>query len=181
MRTLTRMEMRWAYAAFGAIFPPGASKKIPLGICDLDLATYLTETRNRVPLRAAIGLRVAVWVVALAPLFVLHRLCTIAALDKASRENLLEKMLASPVYLVRQLVMLLKAVGAVLYAGAPAVHDAILASAAVVPEAHQSGPRLIGIGRKPGPLGAETDGARSEHEGDEQDEQEDPGHEQSVA
>ncbi|WP_394849102.1 hypothetical protein LZC95_16840 [Pendulispora brunnea] len=170
MRTLTRMEMRWAYAAFGAIFPSGASQRIPLGICDLDLETYLTQIRSRVPYRSALGLRVAIWVIALAPMFVLCRACTIMSLDSASRETLLRKMLASPVYVVRQLVMLLKAVGAVLYAGTPAVNQAILATSH--PELNQSGTRLIGIGRKPG---AEHE---DQHEDDEDEERHD---EQSVA
>ncbi|WP_394838555.1 hypothetical protein LVJ94_16780 [Pendulispora rubella] len=173
MRTLTRMEMRWAYAVFGAIFPSGASERLPLGICDLDLETYLTQIRSRAPYRSALGLRVAIWVIALAPMFVLYRACTIMSLDTASRETLLKKMLASPVYVVRQLVMLLKAVGAVLYAGTPSVNQAILATSH--PELNQSGTRLIGIGRKPGSEHDEHD----DHEDQEADE--DQHDEQSVA
>ena len=171
MRTLTRMEMRWAYAVFGAIFPAGASQRIPLGICDLDLETYLTQIRSRAPYKSALGLRVAIWVIALAPMFVLYRACTIVSLDTASRETLLKKMLASPVYVVRQLVMLLKAVGAVLYAGTPSVNQAILGTSN--PELNQSGTRLIGIGRKPG-------AEHEVHDDEEHEEREDP-NEQSVA
>ena len=184
MRTLTRMETRWAHAAFGAIFPSGASDKIPLGICDLDLDGYLTDMRSRVPFRAALGLRIAIWVIALAPLFVLHRVATIASLDKASRETLMKKMLDSPIYVVRQLVMLLKALGAVLYAGTPAVRESILAASPnAIPEVYQSGPRLIGIGRKPGAQGETVghDEHEEEHEEPEEHDEEEASDEQSVA
>ncbi|WP_394820825.1 hypothetical protein [Pendulispora albinea] len=173
------MEMRWAHAAFGAIFPSGSSERLPLGICDLDLESYLAETRSRVPFRSALGLRLAIWLVALAPLFVLHRFATIASLDESSRATVIRNLLTSPIYVVRQLVMLLKAVGAVLYAGAPAVREAILAATPrTIPEVNQSGTRLIGVGRKPAAAGGEHD-EHDEHE--EPHEGEEAHDEQSVA
>ena len=130
LRKLSRMEMRWASATLIAIFPAPAKDeacKMPLGIADLDIDGYLTGTFARIPLEPAIGLRAAIWIAALAPLFVLGRLATITGLSAAERSDLLSRLIASPIYAVRQLVIALKAVGAMLYAGAPVVRAAMLA------------------------------------------------------
>ncbi|MEO6419853.1 MAG: hypothetical protein ABIP39_10625 [Polyangiaceae bacterium] len=119
MRTLTKIESRWARGAFGAIFP--ANELTGIGICDLDVETFLMEVRSATTFKSALGVRAAIWIVAFAPLFVLGKLRTISGLDQASREVVVGALMASPIYFVRQLTMLLKAIGAILYAGAPAV------------------------------------------------------------
>ena len=121
LRTLTRTEMRWAKAAFSAIFPHKEGGQMPIGICDLDLEEFLRATLVRVPLEPALGLRIAIWVVALAPIFVLRRVTTIHGLAPPDRERVVAALVASPIYAVRQLVIALKAIGAMLYAAAPAV------------------------------------------------------------
>ena len=69
------------------------------------------------PFKARLGLRVAVWLVALAPLFVLRRVATIRGLAPADGERVVAALCASRSYGVRSLVMLLKTFGALLYAG----------------------------------------------------------------
>ena len=119
MRTLSKIESRWARGAFGAIFPAHGPAKI--GICDLDVETFLSEVRTATSFKSALGIRVAIWIVAFAPLFVIGKFRTIAGLDQASRELVVGSLLGSHIFFVRQLTMLLKAIGALLYAGAPAV------------------------------------------------------------
>src|SRR5450432_1465482 len=109
-------ENVWAKAALGAMFP-GSHENGLTGIGAMDVSGYLDEVMRMHPYRAAVGLRVAIWLVAIAPIVVLGRVTTIEGLPQGDRVRLLEKLLASSTYSVRLLVMLLKAFGALLYAG----------------------------------------------------------------
>ncbi len=117
---LTKLEITWAEAAMGAIFP-GSRDAGLTDIRAMDLRGFLAQVMATVPFQAALGLRLAVWIVALAPLFVLRRFATIAGLDQAGREKVIEKLLVNRSYPVRSLVMILKTIGALLYAGDDAV------------------------------------------------------------
>jgi hypothetical protein len=116
LKQLSRVELGWAEAALGAIFP-GSSEVGLDGIGSMDVRGFLESLCRAVPLKAALGLRLAVWVVALAPLFVLARFATIRDLELAEREALVGKLMTSPLYGVRSVVMILKTFGAMLYAG----------------------------------------------------------------
>ncbi|HEX3346060.1 MAG TPA: hypothetical protein VHS09_15860 [Polyangiaceae bacterium] len=125
---LTRFEDRWAEAAMGAIFPGSAES----GLADIramDVRRFLRQLMRSVPFQAAFGLRAAVWLVALAPLFVLGRLTTIVGLTTPDRERLVETLVASRSYVVRSLVLILKTMGALLYAGNDAVRARMLVPA----------------------------------------------------
>ena len=87
----------------------------------MDLRGFLSQVMLTVPFQAALGLRLAVWIVALAPLFVLGRFTTVMGLDQSSREKLIVKLLANRSYALRSLVLILKTIGALLYAGDDAV------------------------------------------------------------
>ncbi|HEY8089042.1 MAG TPA: hypothetical protein VIF09_14385 [Polyangiaceae bacterium] len=117
---LARFEDRWAEAAMGAIFP-GSTEAGLRDIRAMDVSGFLRQVMACVPFQAAFGLRAAVWLVALAPLFVLGRLATIAGLGVADRERLVQVLSTSRSYVVRSLVMILKTMGALLYAGDDAV------------------------------------------------------------
>jgi len=117
---LTKLEITWAEAAMGAIFP-GSRDAGLTDIRAMDLRGFLAQVMATVPFQAALGLRLAVWIVALAPLFVLRRFVTIAGLDLAGREKVIERLLVNRSYAVRSLVMILKTIGALLYAGDDAV------------------------------------------------------------
>jgi len=67
-----------------------------------------------------------VWLVALAPLFVLGRFATIAGLTVADRERVVARLVVSKSYVVRSLVLILKTMGALLYAGDGAVRARML-------------------------------------------------------
>lgn len=125
MRHLSSFETRAAHAAFETIFP-GAGGMVGIGQMDCD--GYVRELYAQLPFRAAMGLRAAIWVAALAPLFVIGRWATFAALRTAEREAVLKKLFASSSYLVRQMVMILKTLGALLYAAHPSVRARMLAA-----------------------------------------------------
>lgn len=126
MRALAKFELAWAAAEMGAIFPGGDGVA---GIEAMDLRGYLVEVVARVPWKAALGLRLAIWVVALAPPFVLRRFATIAGLATADRERVVARLIASPSYGLRSLVLILKTIGALLYAGDDAVRARMLSAA----------------------------------------------------
>jgi hypothetical protein len=117
---LTKLETTWAEAAMGAIFP-GSSDAGLADIRAMDVRGFLSQIMRTVPFQAALGLRLAVWIVALAPLFVLGRFTTVVGLDQAAREQLIVRLLANRSYALRSLVLILKTIGALLYAGDDAV------------------------------------------------------------
>jgi hypothetical protein len=123
---MSRLEYTWAEAAMAAIFP-GSNDHGLAGIDRMDVRGYLGEVMRRVPFKAALGLRVAVWLVALAPLFVLGRFATIARLSQADRERVVARLVASKSYVLRSLVLIIKTIGALLYAGDDAVRMRMLA------------------------------------------------------
>ena len=117
---LTQLEDGWAQAALGAMFP-GSRDKGLAGIGGMDVHGFLADVMRSLPFKAAIGLRAAVWLVALAPIVVLRRLATIRSLPPVDRERVVASLSASRTYVVRSLTMVLKAIGALLYAGDEAV------------------------------------------------------------
>jgi hypothetical protein len=117
---LTKLETTWAEAAMGAIFP-GSREAGLADIRGMDLRGFLSQVVTTVPFQAALGLRLAIWIVALAPLFVLGRFATVVGLDQAGREQLIVRLLAHRSYALRSLVLILKTIGALLYAGDDAV------------------------------------------------------------
>jgi hypothetical protein len=110
---LLPFELAWTDAAFDAIFPDGTA--LPHGVARLHPARFFDELLVEIPLEQSLGLRVALWIVALAPLFTIRKLGTIASIEPAERTRVLERLLASPTYAVRQLTLGLKAMAALLY------------------------------------------------------------------
>lgn len=129
--SLTKLERSWARAALGTMFPSGAHPGVP-GADVIDGGESLDEVCRTVPARVALGLRAAVWILALAPLVVLFRLRTLAGLEPASRERVVLALLSSRVYVVRQLTLLLKAFGALIFVAAPGVREAIVGRESLV-------------------------------------------------
>jgi hypothetical protein len=141
IRSLTRTERGWAFAALGAIYPSHAHEALSVGVCDLALGEYLADLFATIPLMAVLGLRTAIWMVALAPPFVLGRLSTVVGLDAVERQTLVERLMASSSYGVRQLVVALKAIGGLFFGGAASVRAGILASGG------DPSPELVSVAR----------------------------------
>ena len=123
---LSAFENAWAGAALGAMFP-GSGDVGLCGIAAMDVAGFLRQMMQRLPFRAALGLRAAVWIAALAPLFELGRATTIARLGPSDRERLVVRLIKSRIYVVRSLITLLKTFGALLYAGDASVRARLTA------------------------------------------------------
>jgi hypothetical protein len=123
IRSLSRTERRWARAAFGAIYPSHSCEAIEVGICDLDVEAFLGDLLRRIPLMAVLGLRVGIWIVALAPILVLKRFVTILGLTPGEQQALVIALLSSSSYAIRQLVVALKATGGLLFGGDFAVRS----------------------------------------------------------
>jgi hypothetical protein len=127
---LFKFELTWANAAFDAIFPAPPHSALAHGIDKMHPAVFFDAVVARAPMEQAIGLRIALWIVALAPFFAIHRLATISSLPAGDRPRVIERLLVSPIYAVRQLVLGFKAMGALLYAQSPAVYAQMIAPSA---------------------------------------------------
>ena len=142
MTRLTFFERGFAAAAFDGIFPRNADARLPQGAADGDMVGLFEDARSRVPPRVALGLRVAVWIVALAPLLTIGKFTTIAGLATGDRERVVLALLGSNFYFVRQLTTLLKAFGALFFLTFPGVRKAIVRA----PAAGAAG--LVSLGKK---------------------------------
>lgn len=117
---LFAFEEGWARAVLAAMFPvdvPAREEGYGPGFAGI-IATA--------PFEAAVGLRLALLMVVLSPLFVLKRPRTFLGLAADAREHVLDALLGSSTYAVRQLVLALKTMGALLYAHDPEVRRALL-------------------------------------------------------
>ena len=138
---LRSFELEWTNAAFDAIYPAPPRSMLPHGIASMHPARFFDGVLASVPFEQSLGLRVTLWMIALAPLFTIRRLGTIASIDESERGRVLERLVTSPNYFVRQLAMSFKAIATLLYAQSDVVRAAM------------STPRLtappLGIGAPP--------------------------------
>jgi hypothetical protein len=116
-------ERVWAAAAFDTVFPEQSA--LPHGIARMNPGGFFANLIAVAPAEQALGLRLTLWIVALAPLWFLRRAGTIASVKPDDRQRTIERLLASPVYAIRQLVTGFKAVGAMLYSMSPEVRAAM--------------------------------------------------------
>jgi hypothetical protein len=157
---LTSLERRWAHATLDTLFPGPERGALPLGIEGMDVDLFLDETMAQVPFEAALGLRLAFWAIALAPIFVLGKLRTITSLGAEDRLRLLAAINASPVYALRATVMMVKAIGALFYCGDRRVRPSIVAVAPPVVVLRPRRAALLPAGHS---AHAEHEGAEHEH------------------
>jgi hypothetical protein len=75
-----------------------------------DIAAFVDRYLQRVPPRAALGLRVVVWAIAWMPLLVVGVPLPAHALSRATRERYLARWASSRVYFLREGFYLLKAI-----------------------------------------------------------------------
>lgn len=120
---LFQFELAWATAAFDAILPERSA--LPHGLARMHPGKLLGDVIALSPFEQSIGLRAAIWLVALAPLFFLGRLRTITSLAPHERQRVLERLLSSPIYVIRQLCVGLKAMASLFFALSPAARAAM--------------------------------------------------------
>ncbi len=132
---MTGLELRALQAAATAIFPANAHPELTVGAEDLDVRGYFEGLLERSSARVATGLRLAILFCAFSPIFILGKFSMLASLSLADRQEAVTGLLASRIYAVRQLVLLLKVHVAMLLGG----HD--VARAIMQPEVPTAVPR----------------------------------------
>jgi len=132
---MTRWERRWVTQLLGAFAPSGGPGLSPLpNEVDYENA-FRRMLRQATPI-AAIGMRLALWMAAFAPLWLWGRLTTVSKLAIEHRVELLCQLLAHRAFAVRELTLLLKLAATMALLGTPAVrarsgYDSVQATAAV--------------------------------------------------
>lgn len=117
---MMRFERRWAQHLLSAFAPPSSEGLSP-GPSEVDYLAVLARMRRQASPLAALGLRIAVWVAALAPLWRWGRLATITKLAAERRVELLRELLGHRLFAVRELTLLLKLCAAMALLGSPSV------------------------------------------------------------
>ena len=123
--SLLGFERRWLHQVLGTIFPRGTHPRLQQGIADYDLELFFDDALGRMPGRARLGLRMALWVIQVAPLFCRVAWSRFSQLDEARQLETLTRLKTSRWYLARELLMLLKAVGSLGFCGLPAVQRSV--------------------------------------------------------
>lgn len=118
---LTAWEKRSALSIYEAIFPSGASETITLGARDVALGAYLDDYFETCPALSTITIRLGLFVMQILPFFFTGKLKLFKNLKKQDKEKYLEKWAKNRIYLIRQLALLVKMVGAFGYCGFPEV------------------------------------------------------------
>jgi hypothetical protein len=111
---LRRFEIRWAATIGRALLPPGLLGGV---VDDVDLGEAYRRECAEPPWYAAFLLRFSLWLTWLAPPLVMRRFRTFGGLDPAAREAVLEKLLDSPIYVVRATATFLKLASCMLLMG----------------------------------------------------------------
>ena len=132
---MTRWELRWAKHLLAAFAPSGGPGLAPLA-GEVDYETAFVRMRRHATPLAALGLRVALWMAALAPLWLWGRLATVSKLAIPRRSELLRQLLAHRTFAVRELTLLLKLAATMALLGTPSVrarsgYDSVQAAAVV--------------------------------------------------
>jgi hypothetical protein len=120
---MMRFELRWAEHLLSAFAPPasGPSQGLAPTPSEVDYLTVLARMRGKASPLAAIGLRAAVWIAALAPLWLWGKLLTVSSLAHERRPELLRQLLGHRSFAVRELTLLLKLCAAMALLGTPSV------------------------------------------------------------
>jgi hypothetical protein len=150
---LFEFELTWAKAAFDALFPEGSA--LPHGIARMAPERRLHDLLITCPWEQAMALRLSIWLLTLAPLWLLRRPVTLGGASAAERERVLARLYASSIYVVRQLAVAFKATAALFYAQSPEVRAAMVAASELasaesvsVPTPDESGVVLRVRGKK---------------------------------
>jgi hypothetical protein len=120
--TLLPFERRWAGALLEAFAPPGGPGLAPEP-GEVDYVAGMQRMLGSFTKRAALGLRAALWIGALAPIWMGARLSSIARVPLARRTEIVQRLLVHRLFLVRELMFLLKTVASFALLGTPSVRE----------------------------------------------------------
>jgi len=123
---LFAFERRWFETLLDTLIPTGGDERFPLSALDTDAMELFEEMLLYVPATTGIGLRASIWMFELAgPLLGLKRPRRFSRLDAARREQCLAVLSKSDIYLVRQMVTLIKMMACFGWGADPRVREAL--------------------------------------------------------
>jgi hypothetical protein len=137
------LERRWIADIFDTMYPRNADPRLPLGVRDCDIEGYLDEIEKRWPAFSLFGYRATVIIIGLASIALLRTWRTFHQLGPDERVKVLASIYASRFYVVRQLVILLKASAGIIYGSEPRVRQQLM-------RGETEGRALYGIARAKG-------------------------------
>jgi hypothetical protein len=117
---MTRLEQDWTSDVLAAFIQEEAQGLTPLP-GEVDYVKTFRRMRGGSTSLCAFGLRVAIWMVAFAPLWLHGRFATFSRLARRDRTQLLARLLAHKVFAVRELTNLLKLTAAMALLGTASV------------------------------------------------------------
>jgi hypothetical protein len=120
------LERRWIVDIFDTMYPRSSDPTLPLGVRDCDIKGYLDDIEKRWPSFSLFGYRATVVVIGLASIVLLRTWRTFHRLTTDERLKVLTAIYASRFYVVRQLVILLKASAGIVYGSEPRVRQQLL-------------------------------------------------------
>jgi len=100
-------ERRWAEAVLAGFAPPDGPGLAP-AVGSVDYVGTVQRMMDASTRIAAWGLRIAIWIAALSPMWLLGRLRTVRTLRPAERAEALDRLLQHRFRMVRELTLLLK-------------------------------------------------------------------------
>ncbi len=118
--TLLGFERRWLLLIFRTVAPFEGDGSTA-GLTHVPMGELLDDLVRNAPAHFLLGLRACLWVVMLAPPFVLGRLASFVTLAREERLALLERLGQSDIYVIREMPMLFKTVACLGYCGLPEV------------------------------------------------------------
>ena len=118
---MTPLERRWTRDLLRAFAPETTREGLVPLPGEVDYLATFDRMRTRATKLAALGLRAAVWIIALTPLWQRGRFSTLSALPVEARADKLAELLAHRVFIIRELALLLKLCAAMALFAAPSV------------------------------------------------------------
>jgi len=123
--TLLGFERRWLVVVFETVLPAGADGRLPVRISDVPMDRFVDDLIRQAPAHFVLGLKACLWVVMLAPPFVLGRFRTFLGLEPSERLSLLERLGRSRTYVIREMPLLFKTIACLGFCGLPEVQSSI--------------------------------------------------------
>jgi hypothetical protein len=120
---LLRFERRWLVRVCETILPPGDGPDLPRGAAAVPMGRFVDDFVVHAPLLSMLGLRAALWMLMLAPVFLLGRCQAFLDLPHGERVTLLDRLRRSNSYLVRESMLLIKLVACLGFCGLAAVQE----------------------------------------------------------
>jgi hypothetical protein len=122
---MLRFERRWLVRVFELLLPRGSDARLEMGGADVPLGRFVDDIVTRASMEFVTGLRLSLWLVMLAPWFLIRRRRTLLGLSPEERTIVLERLRTNQLYLVREALLVLKTFACLAFCGLPQVQDAL--------------------------------------------------------